>query len=131
MSLEQGGMRLAPLDPDGEARTYAVITDQPLTVLGSNITDLSRGCNDTYSPSGGCDPKPTPPPESPAPARDVALVLSQNTRRWDLGLANPSGLDHAVRFDIELPADLRPGPASLELTSKTDIGEPALRLVVG
>ncbi|MEO7979636.1 MAG: hypothetical protein ABI807_01855 [Sporichthyaceae bacterium] len=101
-----------PLPTDRRGRDVALVAvaaGGDLTVTGRWFLD---GCNDTSS-STGCS-GPTKPLPQPA-ARHVALVVEQDGHAWTLGYADASGPRHGwrVRWEVALPVDLAPGPATL------------------
>ena len=95
---------------EGRSVTVLPRRDGPLAVTG--MTFANGPCNDTPNTSG-CGAPETPAPS--VPAKGVELTLRQGEQTWRLGTADASGSDdnYAVRWDIELPADLRPGRATL------------------
>ena len=82
----------------------------PLLVTGVTFTDGT--CNDTPRTSG-CGAPETPAPAQPA--RGVELRLTQGDRTWELGTADAASSEqyYRVRWEVVLPADLRPGRATL------------------
>ena len=95
--------------PGLEAPATALRAGSPATVTG---TSFFEGCNDTPEP-GGCFHRPEPVIEPPR--RDVALVLTQGGRSWTLQRADAAGPEeqYRVRWDFEVPADVKPGRATL------------------
>lgn len=81
----------------------------PLTVTG---IWFHSGCEDTVS-YAGCVRAPAADPE--APLRRVALMLEQNGRTWQLGVADAGDRStrYAIRWQVSLPADVAAGPATL------------------
>jgi hypothetical protein len=108
----------SPTPSDYQGRPTVVLT------AGTAVTVTGEwyfvGCNDTSS-SSGCSRTPDPPPEKPA--RDVRLILVQNKHTWPLGTADASGLAHhyRVRWQVTLPADLRPGDATLIARGRVEL----------
>ena len=46
---------------------------------------------------GGCGRQTPPPPvSSPVPVRNVALLLEQCSRRWNLGVADATAPDYTI-----------------------------------
>ena len=95
---------------EGRSVTVLPRRDGPLVVTG--MTFANGPCNDTPNTSG-CGAPETPAPS--VPAKDVELTLRQGERTWRLGTADASGSEdnYAVRWDTELPAEVRPGRATL------------------
>ena len=114
-SLEVAGGELR-FAAEQESRSVVVLPRSagPLLVTGTTFTDGT--CNDTPSTSG-CGAPATPAP--PQPARGVELRLTQGDRTWELGTADAAGSEehYAVRWQVELPPDLKPGRATLTASS--------------
>lgn len=85
-----------------------------VTVRGDAFAD---GCQDTAScsPVPGCGCRYDEPP--PTPLTDVPLVLRQSGAEWPLGTADAGtaaeGALGEVAWEVVLPADARPGEATL------------------
>jgi hypothetical protein len=114
-------------DPNAEP-TYGVRAGQQLSVRASNLAP----CSDTHATStSGCQRQtPAQPVASPAPIRNVSLVLEQGSRRWRLGVADVAEPDDAITYAIELPQKLTRGPATLILSGPTLEGDISVLLQV-
>ena len=68
------------------------------------------GCEDTIQ-AGGC----AVPVDSEAPMRDVDPGLEQGGSSWVLGPQSASSREetYAVTWAVQVPADARPGPATI------------------
>jgi hypothetical protein len=80
------------------------------TVTGRYFVD---GCNDTGGgtvSSFGCDDRVEPPPRTPL--TQIELTLRQQGRTWVLGTSDADE-DLNARWAIVVPADVRPGRATL------------------
>jgi hypothetical protein len=108
---------------------YTVVRDEPLRVLGSNMTYT---CNDTGSfTHPGCGPAVRTPDEPIVPLDDVELRISQRGRSAVLAVADPSPADLTVVYDLQrLPAFLRRGPARLSWAPRGEQGGAQLDLLL-
>ncbi|SDD84270.1 hypothetical protein SAMN05421872_111170 [Nocardioides lianchengensis] len=117
------------------AAPYLDLPAEPTLTRGADSTVEGRafvdGCRDTMSCSGlpGCEScESDGPPERPL--RDVRLELVQGDRTWPLGTADAgTAADDRlgqVTWTFTLPADVRPGPAVLQVD-----GEEQAEVVVG
>jgi hypothetical protein len=95
-------------------RGTALAPGGALRVEGRHFVD---GCQDTGTcPAFGCGAceYDDPPPE---PMEDLSLRLVQGDRSWVLGTADAGtaadGEQGQVIWSVELPEDVRPGPARL------------------
>ena len=119
LAVEQGGASLAPRrvgEGDRERLLYDVTRDQPLRLHGSNLT---FGCRDTLSTTGGGCGAPTPDPVEPiVPMRNVHAVLTQGGRTWTIGRVDDIRPDLTAQLEVHLPAAVRTGSAVLALVER-------------
>lgn len=128
--LEQDGRVVSPRrvgQGDDERLLYDLAPDQPLRVLGSNLT---FDCQDTYSSTPGCAAPAPDPATSIVPIQDPELVLTQGARSWTLAAAVPVAPDLTAQVEVQLPRDVRPGAATLALLDRERVG-PELDVVLG
>ena len=110
---------LWPVDPGSAdcASPYLQIGDNPRPVLSPDFSvtvagrAFVKGCNDQPAPLG-CS---TSREEEEVPSTDVALIVRQGTRHWDLGsedagIAATNELGQ-ITWEVMLPRQLRLGPA--------------------
>lgn len=129
VALHQGG---APVPSrwvgvgDDERLRYDVSRAQPLEVQGTNLT---YSCQDTYSTTRfGCGPLVPDPVEPLVPMSASDLVVTQGGRSWTLATVDGIGPDLAAQVDVQLPAELRPGPATLSLQEWPNRADAGVRL---
>ncbi len=121
-------LAVVALTPGGEARggcagpQLGVPADgerRPVLTVGSAVTvrgvHFMEGCNDTGGDAGvGCS---GPEPEIQTPLRDVALILEQGNRKWDLGERDAGTEAHddfgRIEWRVIIPRDVLPGRATL------------------
>ena len=130
VDLEQSGTAVPRQRPNADSEpVYTVARDEPLRVLGSNMTYT---CNDTGSfTTPGCGPSVKTPDEPIVPLDDVELRISQRGRTVVLGVADPSPADLTVVYDLQrLPSFLRPGPARLSWAPRGEEGGSQLDLLL-
>ncbi|MDO8106371.1 hypothetical protein Q6348_04075 [Isoptericola sp. b441] len=103
-----------PVAADG---TVVLHVEEPMTVSGEWFRN---GCDDTGSVQiggPGCGGPVVSRGDTESPMRDVAVVLTQGSHRWELGSADAAGAAdrYALRFHTTVPTDAEPGPATLEV----------------
>lgn len=93
-------------------------TAAPVTVSrGGEVAVSGRwfhtGCSDAYV-GGGCSGDGLGRPlETQSPMTGVRLELSQGTSTWPLGIADATGDDDVVGWQVTIPAEAANGPAVL------------------
>jgi hypothetical protein len=117
LALSQEGERLAPRrvgSGEAERVVHDVGLGSPLTLTASNLT---RTCVDTYGGAGGCAPSVAEPVVAPSqdPMTGAELVLVQGERRWSLAVLDTISPELTAEVTVDLPGDVRPGPAALQL----------------
>jgi hypothetical protein len=112
-----------------EKVVYTVRRGDSLEVLGTHLT---FDCNDTVSfTQMGCGPRIADPVEPERPFRDARIVLTQSGRTWMLAALGNVGADLRAQIEVDLPREVRAGPAVLAVQEG---GEPVgggLDLVIG
>lgn len=115
--------RATPTPPSEDDESIATVErGASITVVTTNVIDLSEGCKDTSS--GGCDSVP------PAvPGKQVALILQQGSRKWTLGVADATGAERTITYDVVLPDDVKAGRGQLTIEG-TGVVAAGLRLAI-
>lgn len=150
-ALRLGAKRLLPLllllaaaalAPAGNAaascagpqlRVGAVGDSPPGVEIGSAVTVRGsffvHGCDDTGGRTMGCAGEQR---TTETPMGDVTLTIRQGGQRWDLGTKDAGTAAEnklgRLAWHVEIPADLRPGPAVLRAdgaTLKVTVDRPA------
>ena len=124
--LAQDGSSIAPRRVgagDDEKILYDVQADLPLHLAGRNLT---FDCQDTYGSTGCAGPQPASPTE---PLVGAELVLVQGALQWPLATLDEIAPDLTADLVVELPADVRPGPATIARRDDDTLGD-VLDLVI-
>lgn len=98
------------IDESGAAPEAAVPLPRDTVVSGRWFF---TGCDDNGTgPAPGCTAERE---DEQSPTPDVELVLTRGTESWSLGSADagPAETEYAVTWDVQLPPDVEPGPATL------------------
>ena len=117
LTLSQEGQRLAARrvgSGEAEKVVHDVGLGSSLTLAASNLT---RTCVDTYGGYGGCAPSVAEPVVAPSqdPMIGAELVLVQGERSWSLAVLDTISSELTAEVTVDLPGDVRPGPAALQL----------------
>ena len=114
----------APLATGGSARASCAAPE--LEVAGTLVPGVQvevtgrgfvEGCDDTGGTTTGPGCTARQEREAVRPREQVALVLEQGSRRWRLGAVDAGtaadGMLGRVSWQVEVPREVRPGPARL------------------
>ncbi|GAA3692410.1 hypothetical protein GCM10022204_04770 [Microlunatus aurantiacus] len=100
-----------PQMPGSEtAAPVTVDRDAELSVSGRWF---HTGCSDTYVGGACSGDGASRPLETQSPMTGVRLELSQGTSTWPLGVADATGDDDVVGWQVSIPAEAVNGPATL------------------